>query len=104
MIGDIVPDDGPFMMDGTQHASEEELRISQNTNGDYDKATLKPLGHVTIDFAIQNIFICKWTLPDREHRDIKLTLLMAQGSRKYSFIKASTWPGADCGIDHKLLR
>lgn len=49
MIGDIVPDDGPFMMDGTQHASEEELRIFRNTNGDYDTATLKPSGHLVID-------------------------------------------------------
>lgn len=44
-------------MHGIQHASEEELRISRNTNGDYDIVVLKPSGHLVIDVAIQNIFI-----------------------------------------------
>lgn len=32
--------------DGTQHATEKELRISHATNGVYDAANLKPSGHL----------------------------------------------------------
>lgn len=43
MIDDIVADSGLLSLCGTQHATEEELRMFWNTNGVYDMARLKPL-------------------------------------------------------------
>lgn len=53
MIDDIVPDDGHLRSDSTQHATEEEPRIFQGTNGVYNMVGLNSLGHLVADAAIQ---------------------------------------------------
>lgn len=51
-IDDTVPSYESLRLDGTQNASEEELRIFWNTNGIYDTTRLKLLGCLVTNVAM----------------------------------------------------
>lgn len=48
MIDLTVPEDGSLMSNGTQHTTEEKLKILWSTNSIYEVARLKPLGNLIL--------------------------------------------------------
>lgn len=53
MIDDIVTDYELLRLDGSQHATEEELKIFWSTNTIYESDRLKPSGCLVINITMQ---------------------------------------------------